>query len=180
MTQKRLARSLSMLCGIAAMMLVTAGCTGGTQGNAPQAGPPAGDTTSAAAVWRDFVSCAREHGQQNMPDPVVDGHGVATFPAVEGFDEKRAYQEVRGDCGAILDSLPAGVNPLVLPSFTSEQLQALRRYVQCMRDNGLPQMPDPGPNGELIDPPGAELNGPLRQARDDARGVCDHLLTEFQ
>jgi hypothetical protein len=115
-----------------------------------------------------------------MPDPVVDRNGAATFPAVEGFDAKRAYLAVRESCGAILDQLPAGANPLAEPSFSPEQMAAAQQYVQCMRDNGLPEMPDPDANGLIVDPPGAELGGPLRQARDAARGICDHLLTDAQ
>jgi hypothetical protein len=133
---------------------------------------------SATAVWREFVTCARQNGQQNMPDPVVNGDGTAQFPAAQGFNEKDAYRAVRELCGSILNRLPARANPLAAPSVTPEQMQVLRRYVQCMRDNGLQDMPDPGPNGEITDPPGAGPDGPRRQVRDAARNVCDRIIRD--
>jgi hypothetical protein len=200
MTSTRLIGAMRLLCCIAVAAAAAAGCTSssgdnagpalpvnvtgpgttaGSAGAAGSAGPAGGN--SAAAVWREFVTCARQNGQQNMPDPVVNNDGTAQFPPAQGFNEKNAYRAVRASCGAILNRLPARANPLARPSVTPEQMQVLRRYVQCLRDNGLPDMPDPGPNGEIADPPGAGPDGPRRQARDAARNACDRiLLDDFQ
>jgi hypothetical protein len=61
------------------------------------------------AVWRDFVTCARSHGQPDWPDPVVNKDGSATFPPP--FNSKDRYEAVRGACAAILDRLPSEVRP---------------------------------------------------------------------
>jgi hypothetical protein len=163
-----------LLC-CAALIITAAGCTAKPAANDTPSGSASGD---AVAVWREFVTCARENGEQNMPDPVVDNEGAASFPVAEGFEQKRAFETVRNACGAILNRLPADVNPLANEPKTEEQLEVLRRYVQCIRDNGIQDMPDPGPNGEIVDPPGAGPDGPRRQVRDAARNVCDRILLE--
>ncbi len=187
MTSTRLIGAMRLLCSVAVVAVFTAGCTSGSPDTATQpagaggAGAASANADSAAVVWREFVACARQNGQQNMPDPVVDANGTAQFPAAQGFNEKNAYQAVRQACGQILDRLPPQANPLAAPSVTPEQMQVLRRYVQCIRDNGVPTMADPGPNGEIGDPPGYGPDSPNRQVRDAARNKCDRiLLDEFR
>jgi hypothetical protein len=190
MTRTRLIGAMRLLCCIAAVAVAAAGCTSDSQDTSPPAGAAGaagaagtagaagGNTDSAAVVWRQFVTCARLNGQQNMPDPVVNADGTAQFPAAQGFNEKNAYQAVRQPCGQILDRLPPQANPLAAPSVTPEQMQVLRRYVQCMRDNGVPTMADPGPNGEIGDPPGYGPDSPNRQVRDAARNKCDRIIRD--
>jgi hypothetical protein len=184
MTSTRLIGAMRLLCCIAAVAAIAAGCTSGSQNTSPPsgaagaAGTAGGSADSAATVWREFVTCARRNGQQNMPDPVVNADGTAQFPAAQGFNEKNAYQAVRQPCGQLLNRLPAQANPLSAPSVTPEQMQVLRRYVQCMRDNGVPAMADPGPNGEIADPPGYGPDSPNRPARDAARNKCDRIIRD--
>ena len=138
-------RYLLMLVATAAL----AGCTSGTGGSAA---PPA-TASDPPSVWREFVACARSHGQANMPDAIVDDTGRATFPDVAGFESKSALEAVRQDCGAILEKLPPNANPLGRPVMTPERLEAERRYAQCIRDQGLTDFPDPDSNGETNLPP---------------------------
>jgi hypothetical protein len=181
MTNTRLIGAMRLLCSIAVVAVAAAGCSSGspdTPAPAGAAGATSGNADSAAVVWREFVSCARQNGEQNMPDPVVNADGTAQFPAAQGFNEKDAYQAVRQPCGQLLDRLPAQANPLSAPSVTPEQMQVLRRYVQCMRDNGVPSMADPGPNGEIGDPPGYGPDSANRAARDAARSKCDRIIRD--
>lgn len=197
MTSTRLIGAMRLLCCIAVAAVAAAGCTSSSGDNADPALPvnvadpsgsagPAGSAgsaggNSAAAVWREFVTCARQNGQQTMPDPVVNTDGTAQFPQAAGFDQKQAFAAVRRACGRILDQLPANANPLARARpITAEQRAILQRYVQCMRDHGLREMPDPGPLGEITDPPGAQPGGPMRQVRDAARNVCDRILREYR
>jgi hypothetical protein len=159
--------------------LAVAGCTSGGGGTTQQPATNSSRSASsdATGIWREFVACARTNGQQNMPDAVVAADGHATFPQVDGFNEKTAFDAVKGSCGAILDRLPPGTNPLAAPSMTPEQLEQMRRYVRCLRDNGMPDMPDPGPNGEIRDPD-RYREPPLADVRNQARTVCDPILLE--
>ena len=125
-----------------------AGCTSG-----PPAAAPDPASTRPTDVWREFVACARAHGQPNMPDAVVDDSGRASFPEVQGFEPKSAVQAVQADCGTILEKLPPSANPLGRPAVTPEYLAARQRYAQCIRDQGLTDFPDPDSNGEWQTPP---------------------------
>jgi len=130
-------------------MFAVAGCAAGGSPDAAGTASNAG----AVAVWREFVACARANGQANWPDPVVDANtGKATFPAVAGFEEKLGFEAVKEKCASILDRLPPQANPLAVPPITPERLQALREYAQCLRENGIPDQPDPLPDGTLPDP----------------------------
>ena len=165
-------KTIALLC---VALLAVAGCTSTTSTAQPNSAPSSSGAVNAGGIWREFVACARANGQQNMPDAVVDQAGVASFPRVAGFDQKTAMEAVRQPCGPILDRLPAGANPLARPSMSAQDLETMRRYVQCLRQNGMPDEPDPGPNGELNDPPKYH-QPPLVDAYNQARTACDPIL----
>ena len=141
---------------LAAVAVATAGC-------APSRAPSsAAARTSAAAastraqalpVWRDFVACARSHGVPQIPDPVVDDHGRATFP---GFTPRSIPAAAR-QCERILDRLPASAQKDGHPDLNEQQLAALRRFATCMRTHGQPHWPDPRADGIFV-LPAAVLN----------------------
>ena len=155
-------------------LVVLAAVTGCGSGASPEAAGTSA-STGAVAVWLEFVACARKNGQANWPDPVVDaGTGKATFPSSPGF-EKPPFDAVKTPCGSILDKLPPQANPLAVQPLTPERLQALREYQQCLRENGLPDAPDPDANGnipEVPEPPGG-WPADLGQRRAQAFSVCD-------
>jgi len=163
---------------LALALVALAGCTSG--GGSPNA---AGNPSAAAVgVWREFVACARNNGQANWPDPIVDSNtGKATFPAVAGFEEKLGYEAVREKCASILDKLPPQANPLANPPITPEKLQVLREFAQCLRENGIKDQPDPLPDGTLPDPTPPPGGWPTVwpteavQARSNAFAVCDPI-----
>src|SRR5262245_65886372 len=91
---------LLLLC--AAAMATATACTSG----GPAAGGAGPTAAGPAAVWADFVACARANGQPNWPDAVVEDDGTVDFPPVRGFDVKTAFDAVKPACGAVLDRLP--------------------------------------------------------------------------
>jgi hypothetical protein len=181
-------RILLVLCA-AVLAGCAAGCSAGeangggaAAGGSPSAGPAsaAGGTSAAAGVWREFVGCARAQGQTQFPDPVVGDDGAATFPQVAGFDPKSGMEAVRASCGRILDRLPAGANPLALPVLSREQIEAKLRDAKCMRDNGVPEWPDPGADGYYHDGgiPGYPGDPAVMARVNAAREVCDPLRVD--
>ncbi|HZM78298.1 MAG TPA: hypothetical protein VFC19_21450 [Candidatus Limnocylindrales bacterium] len=159
---------------LAVTVLAAGGCTGGSPAGDQRAEPAATASADPARVWRELVACARAHGQANMPDPVVEPGGGATFPQAPGFNAKSAIEAVRADCGAILDRLPPGANPLAMQQVTHQQLDLYRQYSQCMRDNGIADFPDPNAEGSWSLPSGFWT--PDRQRQDPiARNVCEPL-----
>jgi hypothetical protein len=135
-------RIAALLCAVA-----LAGCTGNGVG-APTASPTTGLRDRALPIWDEFVACARTHGQPNWPDPAIDDSGRATFADVAGFDVKTAYSTVRDACAPILEKLPPEANPRNKP-VSDADLATLRRFAECVRAHGVPDWPDPDPNGSF-------------------------------
>jgi hypothetical protein len=157
----------------AAALLAVAGCGS----HHPAAAPSRADAPAAdpAAVWNEFVACARVHGQQSWPDPDVQADGTATFGS---FNAKSAMDAVRLPCGAILDKLPPAARPgqqTALHSPSAEHMAAMNAYAQCMRQNGFSDWPDVNPDGTFwLDD---AFWTPEHRAKQEIAGPrCRHLL----
>jgi hypothetical protein len=87
-----------------------------------------------------FAQCMRENGVPDFPDPDADGRFRGVGHEAEGDPKFRAAQE------ACRDLAPGGEHErLGDPAFVEQ----MREFSQCMRDNGLPDFPDPDPDGRL-------------------------------
>jgi hypothetical protein len=143
--------------------------------NAPAASAPA----NAAAVWGEFVSCARAHGFPAWPDAEVDSNtGEATFPQASGFQPKTAFEAVREPCGALLDRLPPQANPLTRPVLSPAEIGAKLEYSRCMRENGVHEWQDPGADGYYTwgGVPGYNSDPAVTARVNAARDKCDPIL----
>jgi hypothetical protein len=127
----------------AVISLISAGCGS----NAPsETGTAARASTggSRKVTARDkavkFAECIRDHGVKDFPDPNPKGdfeYGVSVSPAV--------WTRAVNACKALQ---PPGT--LSAKRTPAQQSTALK-FAQCMRDNGVPDFPDPTPDGPLID-----------------------------
>lgn len=141
-------RACLAAAGLLAAALAT-GCAGA--GRTPEVAtartsPPATASSPAtdprSALLR-FVGCMRGAGV-DLDDPAPDGQlrlrpGDKTDP-----EFPKAYQQ----CKILLPNEGAPAPP----SFSPEQLEMMRRYAQCVRDNGVPDFADPGPQGFVTAP----------------------------
>jgi hypothetical protein len=137
---KRVLLCLALLAGLAA------GCSSG--GADPDAGATPSnsvDEQRALAVGRQFVQCARQHGQPDFPDPVWEDGRLEFGSGPAEDDIKTKLRQVSAECRSILDQLPAAGSPQPPPS--AEDLRRLRQFAQCMRQHGVPELPDPKSNG---------------------------------
>ncbi|MCW3839133.1 hypothetical protein ONA70_03355 [Micromonospora yasonensis] len=132
--------------------LAVAGC--GANPDTPQVatagGVAAGASPSASASvsdedrQREFVKCMRENGV-DLPDPEPGQRGMK-IQIGAGIDKEKV-QPAMEKCRSLL---PNGGER---PKLTSEQVEKLRELARCMRENGVPDFPDPGADGSL------QLNG---------------------
>jgi hypothetical protein len=147
-----------------------AGCGGGHSGAAGGTSPAATSVQQRArAVWLDYARCVRVHGFPNFPDPRVDALGKPDFgrsPQV-----KSEGQQAQGTCGSILSRLPAAVTGQA--PITAAERHAEILFAGCMRRHGLPDWPDPRPDGtfQLAGTPYATMgkSGPVLTALDACR-----------
>ncbi|MEV0378801.1 hypothetical protein [Nonomuraea sp. NPDC050643] len=137
------------LIPIALLAALTAGCggqqgetgvasvaVGGTAQPSPSASPTG--TADPQEQGRKFAQCMREHGIP-MEDPDPDGGGGLT--AIGQGSDKGKVQDALDACRA---HAPFKDRKALDP----EDVDQLRAFAQCMRDNGV-DMPDPNPDGTL-------------------------------
>ena len=134
---------LAALAAVVVLVGVLAGC--GAGGPAP--GAAGSHTTSlqqrARTLWLQFARCVRAHGSPSFPDPQVDSQGHANFG--QSPQIKTEASHALGACGIILNRLPASVHHSA--PVTAAQLHELTLFAHCLRQHGLPQWPDPQPDG---------------------------------
>jgi hypothetical protein len=127
----------------------TAGCSrapddGGGVASAADATPQPSNSAVDGDPDRDkslkFSKCMREQGLDWFPDPQADGRMELSLPqGVDPSTVDRAQQSCR-------QFLPDGGEP---PKLTAEEIEKNRQLSRCMRDNGVPNFPDPDANGHL-------------------------------
>jgi hypothetical protein len=127
---------------LALVAVIGAGCGG--------SGSNSGGNTTAANQERavKFAQCMRENGVSQFPDP--DASGNLTIDGVlngSGIDSGGATWQ--GAIDACKDLQP--------PGFTgggersAGQQEAALRFAQCIRENGVPDFPDPAAGQPLVD-----------------------------
>jgi hypothetical protein len=136
-----MSRTLRPLAALAMFAVIAAGCSS-TSGSTGSSG--------TAAIHKKavkFAECMRNNGVSGFPDP--DASGALTIDGVingSSIDPNSAAWETA--IGACKDLEPSGFTGTKV---TPEQRTARLKFAQCVRDNGVPDFPDPTQNGPLID-----------------------------
>lgn len=146
-------RTVFALGLLLALGATVTGCArpGGGDGVASAGGTPTASASAAAGDNRrdpvkdqehflKYAACMREHGI-DMPDPQLDGGGVA-MSLPQGTD-KAKVDAANEQCKQFL---PNGGQPM---KADPEMQEKMRRFSQCMRENGVPEFPDPSEDGGI-------------------------------
>ena len=86
-----------------------------------------------------FAQCVRDNGYPEFPDP--DTEGGFKFLIKPGSADR--FQAATAACR---DLAPEGMRD---DDVTPEELDVLIKLSQCVRENGVPEFPDPGPQGNF-------------------------------
>ncbi len=137
---------------LAALLLATlVACSGGFHPTA-SASPTAMSTADILAIGREAAQCMRDHGVANFPDPIIDNEGHLRLPDGPGGEAaKQALNNnpaAQAACEPILDRL----GPYLARdkgAVTQEEMQNLLKLAQCIRENGIPEWPDPKSDGSF-------------------------------
>lgn len=119
------------------------------------------DRQDAALV---YAQCVRDNGYAEFPDP--DGEGGFQFLIEPGNADR-----FKAAAAACRDLAPEGMRD---EGVTPEELDALIKLSQCVRENGVPEFPDPGPKGNFdlsglnIGPGDARLEAAMGACQDDS------------
>ncbi len=154
-------RSQALLASAAILAGALAGCSAA-----------AGENTSASATSSStpddetmaIVNCYRAHGDPSFPDPVYDpGDGRWHFAISPGSAPASTQQA----CQHLFPSSNAS------PPVPQAQFQQLVRLAECIRQHGVPNWPDPDPDGSFPLP--ASINP--KDAAGQAAGIaCKRYL----
>ena len=160
-----LARSRGLVA-VAVVAVALAGAAAGCGGSASTGRPAAASAPrNAAAAWHQVVLCARAHGMPGLPDPQINASGKAIFPNGLTVPER-----TRRACQAMFNRLlPNAQNT----EPTRAQLAALLRFARCMRSHGIPDWPDPRPDGSFH--PDAKITNSLKSAFRSQLTACEHF-----
>jgi hypothetical protein len=133
-------RGFGLLLVLVLAAAIVAGCT-----NAPAGSGDATSSVHAKAV--KFAECMRTNGVDAFPDP--DPSGKLTIDGVlNGSSLDPNSASWKQAIGACKDLEPAGFTG---GKVTPTQRTARLAFARCVRDNGVPDFPDPTPNGPLVD-----------------------------
>jgi hypothetical protein len=94
-----------------------------------------------------FAQCMRDNGVSAFPDP--DASGAFTIDQIANGSSvdtrSAAFQQALTACK---DLEPAGFTGT---KRTPQQQENAIKFAQCIRDNGVPDFPDPTADGPLVD-----------------------------
>lgn len=143
-TTSRTRRTLRPLAALAIVGLISAGC-GATGTGSGSSG--ANNTASNHEKAVKFAECMRTNGVSEFPDPGASGDltldGVVNGSKID--PNAPASKRAIAACKALEPSGFTGSKR------SPEQQSAGLKFAQCIRVNGVPDFPDPTPNGPLID-----------------------------
>ncbi|WP_136707430.1 hypothetical protein [Agromyces sp. H66] len=168
-TRRRAASGFAVFVIFATLAL--AGCARGeTPGVASLGdGSTTSPTASEAPAEGDavkFAACMREHGI-DVPDPDPDADGFS-MSIPRGTSEEEADAAVE----ACKEFAPNGGEPVQL---SAEDLEGMREFAKCMRENGIEDFPDPSADGgfQIPSSPGdPDAIDPMSQEFRDAEESC--------
>jgi hypothetical protein len=141
------------LAMVGMVAVISAGCggtSGGGTGTAASAGTAGSTDTAGTGVdtkltARDkavkFTECMRANGVSDFPDPNASGDFPSFGISVSAAKWTRAVNACK-----VLQP-PGSLSAKLTP----EQLSTALKFAQCMRENGVPDFPDPVNGQPLID-----------------------------
>ncbi|MEU4427893.1 hypothetical protein AB0F81_45340 [Actinoplanes sp. NPDC024001] len=165
-TRWRTALALGVL-----LAALASGCAGSaespTVATAASSDPKAtGTATPTASVDPDaplkHARCMRANGMTWFPDP-QDGRMAVELPANVDREKLEAAEE------ACRQYAPDGGEK---PRMDPELLEQARQMAKCMRENGVPNFPDPDPDGSSVVDGSKVGMGPGDPVFDKAEQAC--------
>ena len=139
----RARRPLAAL-GLIAMVALISAC--GSSAPAETGSSPNNSAANAQQAVR-FAECMRNNGVSDFPDPGASGK-FTIDAIVNGSSLDLSTPAFKQAMSACKDLEPAGFTGT---KRSSQEQQAALKFAKCMRENGVPDFPDPTPNGPLID-----------------------------
>ncbi|MBE8477050.1 hypothetical protein IQ210_39490 [Streptomyces sp. 3R004] len=149
--QKRVTGPLLAVLSVMTAGALLAGCSSGeedatvtSEGGANSSSSSAGGTESAGVA---YAQCMREHGVSEFPDPEKDSGGGVKLVIPQGVDQNSpTFKSAQSACQGLLYQGDTG-DAAGSRAFDATKVAA---WAKCIRENGVPNFPDPQVNGNTI------------------------------
>jgi hypothetical protein len=92
-----------------------------------------------------YAQCIRANGVPEFPDPLPDGRIMVRRGAGFSMNDPR-YRAAQEACQ---DVRPPGLGQAGFGTQGSGDAETMIVFARCMRENGVPDFPDPGPDGGI-------------------------------
>ena len=127
-----------------------------------------GGTADRETTMRKFAQCMRRNGVPDFPDPTVDDKGDPTLNLGQTLKDKAddpSTKKALEACKQLRDQLRNGDDD---PGDSQKRQDMLLKYAQCMRQNGMPDFPDPASTDQAgqSEFPGVDRNDPAYKKAD--------------
>ncbi len=164
-------------CAAAVAVIMLTACGPGGPGGSAGPSPSSQSNAEVLALGKEVAQCFRDNGIPEFPDPIVDENGVLQLPdnmeaQIESRYPQSAMEHAQQACQSLFDRLPesaigggedqGGDRQVPGPG----DVEALRKWAACVRQNGIPDWPDPKADGSF----------PLRGTPLEAEGKSDRLI----
>ena len=133
------------------------------------------------AIGKQVAQCIRDNGVPDFPDPFVE-RGRLQLPEnaandMEGRYSQQVLDQAEQACKPIMDRLPESAIKGEEESdgddrktMGADDIETLKKLAQCLRENGIPEWPDPKPDGTF----------PLVGTPLEAEGKSDRFIAAGQ
>ncbi|MBM2620734.1 hypothetical protein JIG36_35065 [Actinoplanes sp. LDG1-06] len=148
-----------LLVPLMLLALPLAACSPSERSAAPN---PSASATDQNAQLRAYAKCMRANGV-DMPDPNADG--VLSMPGIKA--DSPEMKNVEAAAEKCRDLAPAMDEPRKI---SAEDLAKARELSKCMRENGLPDFPDPDPETGAVSLSGTTVDMKKMEAAGDKCG----------
>ena len=135
----RARRAGPAVAAMVAVILAAAGCGDSSSSNPGAHGAGKAHSTGSVRLVQ-FANCMRSHGLASFPDPTPEG----TFVLPKGMTGTPQFQSADQACRSLA---PAG--SLSGQGPTAQELSKALKFAKCMQKHGVPNFPDPAPNGHF-------------------------------
>jgi hypothetical protein len=133
-------------------------CQSGTAHPSASSTPPAGSQQQISALAREYAQCVRDHGIANYPDPTISDGNVSYGADDNTKAAVGAHPEAIAACKSIQDRLSRAGGKNWQP--TAADLRKLASFAKCVREQGVPEWPDPDADGRFTLTPKLEDENP--------------------
>jgi hypothetical protein len=132
-------RAVTATAAVAAAALLAAACSGSPSSTGSGSSNAGGSASSRIGV--SYAHCMRSHGVPQYPDPDSSNELANGLPKVGLQQLEVSGSQYRAAQSACAHLLPDGGQ--MSQAQTQQDLDAMRRFAQCMRSHGVPTWPDP-------------------------------------